>query len=267
MLYSKNEEDNLIEKRTCYQQYLDDENFQIWSKSQLKSKLRAIDKKLAVITSAKEYTIIRTKEDAENFAVTFAHSKACRNKMASAEIPLPNAVGEPLILKKRWGESYNVYTKSGVSLGDFSIQIRSNGNGLSPKEVGKYLSRYMGENTHMENALVTCTADVKVTFKMSAYVPFKENYSDEEKRKLVTQKVYENLYDKFFSTETIAAMETDSTNLNIEFIDKVVPGKKDWKEDSGLRNNEIKKDVFAAHIVLQTPDKPLQEDEEERKVA
>ena len=102
---------------------------------------------------------------------------------------------------------------------------------------------------------------------MSAYVPFKENYSDEEKRKLVTQKVYENLYDKFFSTETIAAMETDSTNLNIEFIDKVVPGKKDWKEDSGLRINEIYKGVRFAHIVLQTPDKPLQEDEEERKVA
>ena len=33
----------------------------------------------------------------------------------------------------------------------------------------------------MENALVTCTGIIKVTFSMSDYVSFKENYSDEEK--------------------------------------------------------------------------------------
>lgn len=266
MRRGKNNEDYLIKERTFFQKFLDDEDFQTWSKSQLKSKLRTLDKKLAVITAVQEHTIIKTKEDAVKFAETFAHSEGCRSKMKSAEIPLPNAMGEPLLLTKKWGESYNVFTKSGVKIGDFSIQIRSNGSGFSPAQVGTYLSRYMGENTHMENALVTCTADVKVTFKMSDYVSFKENYSDEEKRKLVSQKVYEKLYDKFFSTKTIAALETDSTNLNIEFIEKVVPCEKRWNDDSGLKNNEINKDGWGTHIVLQSPDKPLQEELEDHKI-
>lgn len=269
--------EELQKKQRLYQEQLDAENFGVWNKSQLKSRLRAINKQITRMDEIPENFVIRTEEDARDFALLISEDKDARTKIKSAEIPTPNQWGETIHLKKGyWDGKFNISLESGVEdifgrgyRSDVSIQTRKNGSGYGADEFVEYYKLHLaGNNTHLQNVMIEGSATIDAEFLISKYIAFGEEYSEEKLRQLILEKVYSELYDKLFNKNRISKMKTDKTSIKIDFIEKVKVETEtnSWGgERETVENNEI--DAWRIDAPLISPDRPVVPKEEEREVA